>query len=174
MQTTHPLCNLSNSAGLHAWRSRAVYAQLGFQLLEILLVTAIISILAIVAIPSYAKYREKVDIAQAKGDVASISLAIEQFYADNHGYPDSLDDVRMGTLQDPWGNPYQYLKIYGADIKGKGQFRKDKNLVPVNTDYDLYSMGKDGSSKPPFTAKPSQDDIVRANNGKFVGLVADY
>jgi general secretion pathway protein G len=174
MQNRHPLHNLSISPALHSRRRRAVYAQLGFQLLEILLVTAIISILAIVAIPSYAKYREKVDIAHAKGDVATISLAIDQFYADNNGYPNSLDDVHMGTLQDPWGNPYHYFKIYGADLKGKSQLRKDKNLVPVNTDYDLYSMGKDGSTMPPFTAKTSQDDIVRANNGKFVGLAADY
>ncbi len=47
-------------------------------------------------------------------------------------------------------------------------------MVPVNTDYDLYSMGKDGKSTSPFTAKASQDDIVRANNGGFLGLVSDY
>ena len=52
--------------------------------------------------------------------------------------------------------------------------RKDKNLVPVNTDYDLYSMGEDGRSVGPFTAKASRDDIVRANDGGFVGLAADY
>ena len=45
---------------------------------------------------------------------------------------------------------------------------------PVNSDYDLYSKGKDGKSQTPFTAKASQDDIVRANDGSFLGLVSDY
>ena len=79
----------------------------------------------------------------------------------------------MGGLLDPWTHPYQYLRINGANIKGSS-LRKDKSLVPVNTDFDLYSMGKDGASVSPFTAKQSRDDIVRANNGKFVGLAADY
>jgi general secretion pathway protein G len=35
-------------------------------------------------------------------------------------------------------------------------------------------MGKDGKSQSPFTANASQDDIVRVNNGGFVGLVSDY
>jgi general secretion pathway protein G len=35
-------------------------------------------------------------------------------------------------------------------------------------------MGKDGDTMTPFTAKPSWDDVVRANNGRFVGLAADY
>ena len=74
-------------------------------------------------------------------------------------------DLREGVREAP--NP-------GADPKVKGKVRKDKNLVPVNNDFDLYSMGKDGASTPAFTAKMSQDDIVRANNGKYVGLVADY
>ncbi len=52
--------------------------------------------------------------------------------------------------------------------------RKDKNLVPVNNDFDLYSMGEDGKSVAPFAAKHSRDDIVRANNGNFIGLAEDY
>jgi general secretion pathway protein G len=46
--------------------------------------------------------------------------------------------------------------------------------VPVNSTFDLYSLGPDGKSSPPFTAAPSQDDIVRANDGGFIGLASDY
>jgi general secretion pathway protein G len=74
--------------------------------------------------------------------------------------------------KDPWGNPYQYTNV--EDAKGKGQARKNKNLVPINTDFDLYSMGPDGASVGPLTAKASRDDIVRANNGRFVGTAAEY
>jgi len=46
--------------------------------------------------------------------------------------------------------------------------------VPINSDYDLYSKGPDGLSLKPLTAAPSRDDIVRANNGSFIGIAADY
>jgi len=52
--------------------------------------------------------------------------------------------------------------------------RKDHNLVPLNTDYDLYSMGPDGNSVGPLTAKASRDDIIRANNGSYIGPAANY
>ncbi len=48
--------------------------------------------------------------------------------------------------------------------------RRDRFLVPINTYYDLYSVGKDGASVAPLTAGPSKDDIVRANDGGFIGL----
>jgi general secretion pathway protein G len=44
---------------------------------------------------------------------------------------------------------------------------------PVNTDYDLYSLGKDGLSKPQFKFKDSFDDVVRAYEGRYVGLVSE-
>jgi general secretion pathway protein G len=47
-------------------------------------------------------------------------------------------------------------------------------MVPINTDYDLYSMGKDEASTAPLTARASLDDIVRANNGGFIGLAHKY
>jgi hypothetical protein len=50
----------------------------------------------------------------------------------------------------------------------------DHSLVPINTDFDLYSMGPDGRNSPPLTAKHSRDDIVRANNGAFIGVASDY
>ncbi len=80
----------------------------------------------------------------------------------------------LTTPRDPWGNPFQYLKIEGRNTKGVGKLRKDRGLVPVNSDFDLYSKGRDGKSQSPFTSKASQDDIVRANNGRFIGLVSDY
>ena len=46
--------------------------------------------------------------------------------------------------------------------------------MPINSDYDLYSMGEDGGTRPPLTARPSQDDIVRAGDGGFVGLAEEF
>jgi len=52
-------------------------------------------------------------------------------------------------------------------------FLKVRKLNPLNTDFDLYSMGSDGDSKGPLSAKASRDDIVRANNGDFIGRSED-
>jgi general secretion pathway protein G len=77
-------------------------------------------------------------------------------------------------MRDAWGNPYEYLRIAGPSPPNRGQLRKDKNLVPINSDFDLYSMGPDGDSKKPLTAKASRDDIIRAADGAFVGAAEDY
>ena len=155
-------------------RDAAVYRQSGFQLIELLIALAVISVLAMVAIPSYSSYRDRVDNATAAGDLITISQTIERFYTEFNRYPDSLADVNLANLQDPWQHPYHYLRINGAGLRGNGGLRKDRSLVPINTDYDLYSSGKDGASVGPLTAQHSQDDIVRANNGRFIGLAADY
>lgn len=147
-------------------------AQRAFTLFELLLVAAILGVIVALAIPAYGQYQERVKITQAKTDIVIIESAIERYYANHLAFPDTLAQAGVGGMLDPWGNPYQYLNITTA--KGKGQVRKDHKLVPINSDYDLYSMGKDGKSQSPLTAKDSRDDIIRANNGQFVGLAADY
>ena len=67
-----------------------------------------------------------------------------------------------------------YAYVNHADASGRGSFRKDKNIVPINSDFDLWSNGKDGASVPPLTANPSRDDIIRANDGGFFGLASKY
>ncbi len=52
--------------------------------------------------------------------------------------------------------------------------RKDRFLVPLNSDFDLYSKGPDRKSVPPLTAEASRDDIIRANDGGYIGLASEY
>ena len=59
-------------------------------------------------------------------------------------------------------------------MKGNGKARKDRFLVPLNSDYDLYSKGKDGKSSSPITASDSQDDVIRASDGSYVGLASQF
>ena len=92
--------------------------------------------------------------------------------SNNGTLPAALETLGRGTISDPWGRPYQYLDF--STVKGTGQMRKDRFLVPINSTYDLYSMGKDGKTAMPLTAKASQDDVIRANVGGFVGLASDY
>ena len=146
----------------------------GLTLIEVMIVIVIIGILSSIAIPTYFSSKEKAQIAAAISEIKILEKSIMAYNIDHGAYPENLDELGMRNLKDPWGNPYQYYKIEGQTKKGKGKMRKDRNLVPVNSDFDLYSKGKDGKSSTPFTAKASQDDIVRANNGRFIGVVSDY
>ena len=150
-----------------------------FTLIEVLLIVAIIGTLSALMIPGYTNLLEKSRVNHAITDIVKISRELEDFLTDNGTLPETLADLIQQTkplnLIDPWGNPYQYLVILGkkkSEIQGK--WRKDRFLVPINSDFDLYSMGKDEESQAPLTAAPSWDDIVRANDGSFVGLAHKY
>lgn len=136
------------------------------------MVLAIIGTLSAIALPVLSNYIDRARIVRAIAEIRMLDQEISIYRMQNNDqYPATLADLGMGILKDPWGNPYQYLRVAGAN---KGLLRKDYSMVPVNQDYDLYSMGKDGESRPPFTARVSRDDIVRANDGQYIGLVSSY
>lgn len=145
----------------------------GFTLIELILVAAILAVLVAIAVPSYADYQDRIKFAQAKSDIKQIEVLITRYYADNNfAFPTQLSDVGAGTMLDPWGNPYQYCEL--ASGAGTCKTRKDKSLHPLNSDYDLCSMGRDGDTKVPLTAQASHDDIIRARNGQFLGYASDF
>jgi len=58
----------------------------GFTLVEIMIVISIIAILAAVAIPQFAKYREKSMDAAAKSALRNLAVAQESYYYYNNTY----------------------------------------------------------------------------------------
>jgi general secretion pathway protein G len=52
--------------------------------------------------------------------------------------------------------------------------RRDQFLFPLNTDYDLFSLGPDGRSASSLSNPLSLDDVIRANDGGFFGTAASY
>ncbi len=145
----------------------------GIGYIELMLTVALVALLGAVGVPSYNHYKKKFAITQAITDIKLIEQSLARFavQSEQGGLPASLDALGGAIVNDPWGNPYQYLNMEGAN---RGQMRKDRSLVPINSDFDLYSMGPDGRSVGPLTAAMSRDDIVRAGNGTFVGTAADY
>lgn len=144
----------------------------GLTIIEVLLALALVGILVALALPAYQSHRERVRVAEAVIDIKNMDTRLQQYRLDQGSFPTDLSAIGMLGHRDPWGNPYQYVDLEGA--KNLGAARKNKNLVPINTDFDLDSMGPDGTSVGPLTAKASRDDIVRANNGRFVGTAAEY
>lgn len=148
----------------------------GFTLLELLLVVAIISVLAAIAMPLYSGYITRANNERAIMEINQIVFKLEVYRVD-HGsrLPDLLEQLGP-VMNDPWGRPYQYVLIEGKPLSGEGKVtpRKNRSLHPLNSDYDLYSMGADGESNLALTAQTSHDDIIRANDGAYIGLAKLY
>lgn len=209
-------------------REIAARHRLGFTVVELGLVLALLAVLSTVAIAKYLGYVEKARVAHAAAEIREIAQLLDAMaLTESKNLPDSLAYVGAATMIDPWGRPYQYLRLRGdllpgmsenvtelppvatpPDGNGGGgspgggggppgggggggapggggeppggggggglpaiaQARKDRFLVPINSDYDLYSMGADGKSLPQLHSSDSRDDVIRARDGAYVGL----
>ena len=162
-----------------------MHRQKGVTVLELIVGLVVAAILATVAIPSFfsgdpdsssvdARQSPMVrsKISRISSDIAKINIAASRFELSNNRYPTDLAEIGLDDLRDPWGNPYQYLVVFGRN--DVGPVRKDHNLKPVNTGIDVYSMGADGVTATPFTSTLGKDDIVMANDGDFLGLACQY
>jgi general secretion pathway protein G len=147
----------------------------GLTVIELLIVLAILSTLAAIAIPAYSDVTEKARIIKAIADIRALEGEVAAFETSRGRLPMNLAEIGRGNLVvDPWGNPYEYLNFAEAGPGAQGKMRKDRFLIPLNSTYDLYAKGKDGDSRPPLTAKTSQDDVIRANDGAYVGLAQNF
>ena len=147
---------------------------LGFSLIELLIALVVAALLLSFAIPAYNGHVERANTAKAIGDINGLSLAIDRFRLNNDDrVPDSLDDLGMQVPLDPWGRAYQFLNIIDGD-PDPGAVRKDGALNPLNSDFDLYSLGADGVTQTALNGAKARDDIVRANDGAYIGRAKDY
>ncbi|MDH5805652.1 MAG: prepilin-type cleavage/methylation domain-containing protein, partial [Gemmatimonadota bacterium] len=92
----------------------------------------------------------------------------------NDRLPNDLAEIGRSGITDPWGNEYEYVNFeYVTGSTRQSTWarvaRKDRFLVPLNTYYDLFSTGFDGETRAPLQAPVSQDDVVRASDGGYVG-----
>jgi general secretion pathway protein G len=141
----------------------------GFTLIEMLVVSVIMGTLAALAVPRTHDALVRAQVARAIEDIHGIEISVNDFWSDQERLPTTLAEVGRADVLDPWGRPYVYQPTTGV-----GGARKDRFLVPLNSDYDLYSLGADGQSSAPLSAASSKDDVIRANDGSYIGLGKDY
>ena len=159
--------------------------QKGLSLLELLAAMAIVGILTVFATYMFGgnglncdepnarpSYTMRAKIAAITADIGEIKLKAERFDLNNGRYPTSLAELGLDGKTDPWGNPYVFTDL--TTINGVGKARKDHNLHPVNTHFDIYSLGPDGVTATPFTSTLGKDDIVMANDGSYFGAACHY
>jgi general secretion pathway protein G len=105
--------------------------QLGFSLLEIMIVVVIIGIISATLVPRIIDKPDEARTQKAKSDIQAISSTLGLYKLDNFQYPttnqglDALVDKYLKKLpKDPWGNEYNYLSPGSR-----------------NSSFDLYSFG---------------------------------
>lgn len=145
-------------------------AQAGFTIVELLTVVVVLGLIIASAAPRLQAVVEQARVARAIGDIRAIQADIQGYEAGTQSLPASLAVVGRDQLLDPWGRPYVYLDFSTASGPVPPGARRDRFLVPINSSFDLYSLGKDGNSAPPLNAAQSHDDVVRGNDGGFIGL----
>jgi len=160
----------------------------GFTIVEVVIVLAIIGILAAIAIPAYTNYIDRSHIKLTIRNIVLLEHAIKIFELENGRQPNNLNELGPVALLDdkgktntqsppfldPWGKPYGYLNLLNDNFPTCPNARRDKNNHPLSDDHDLYSNGANGITAKPVATGDGADDIIRADNGKFVGLGANY
>ena len=146
----------------------------GFTVLELVIAIAIVAILAGIAVPTYRGHIERQHRAKAIADIRALDTKMKQYFSEFGSFPRQLGHVVNPVPTDPWGHPYKYLELQSGQPGINGKRRRDKNLNPINSDYELYSVGPDGETSAQLQASKARDDIVRAADGGFVGVAADY
>lgn len=156
-----------------ARRNRALLRQ-GVTILELIIALAVVATLAMIAIPTFRNYLEKGDTERAISDLRELDLRLEMHRLEFGGLPLNLSDAMNPVPKDPWGNDYQYLNLEAGLPGTNGKRRRDKNMNPINSDYDIYSMGPDGQSQAQLVGAKARDDIVRAADGDYIGVAEEF
>ena len=127
---------------------KASNRQVGFTLLEVMVVVVILGILAALVVPKIISRPDEARVIAAKQDLASVMQALKLYRLDNQRYPVTEQGLQALVTQpttaplppnwktggyverlpkDPWGSPYQYLN------------------PGIHGEIDVFSFGADGA-----------------------------
>lgn len=130
--------------------------ELGFSLIELLIVVAIVGILAAIAIPAFMDAIDRSKQRRSMGDMHTIATANGTYKVDQQDYAPNLaalvggEYLQVLVVNDGWGNPFVYNT--------------------TGDDYDLSSLGSDGAGGPnppvPWVNDPFEPDLI-VRNGQF-------
>ena len=108
--------------------------QVGFTLVELLVVISIIGILSTLASVSVNQARIKARDARRQADVTQVRLALNLYYDDNLQYPDTGSLLPENTTADNWEN----ILTPALNGQAASRFYMNVPIDPLNRDNYLY------------------------------------
>lgn len=132
-----------------------------FTLVELIVVTAILGVLALMAIQSFTHYTVVVKNNRCIADIRILDKAIVSYYLEKNVWPATLQEAGVGGQLDPWQRSYEY-QLHDGGVTPLKDFADNR----LNNDYDLYTKGADGLSDTDSDNAAAADDIVRTNDGQ--------
>lgn len=91
--------------------------EVGFTLIELMIVIAIIGILAAIAVPQFKAYRFRAFNALAQSDLKNATIAQEAYYVDNQEYADTLDKLTGADTPDETKPSYGLTLSQGVTLE---------------------------------------------------------
>ena len=76
------------------WRRRVMGGSMGFTLIEVMIVVAIVAVLAAIALPNYADYIKRGKIIEATSALSDLRTRYEQWYLDHRTYAGGCAVIR--------------------------------------------------------------------------------
>jgi general secretion pathway protein G len=146
------------------------------------MVLGVLAVITIIGMGVYSHFIDRAKNTRAIAEIRVLEKEILGFWQANDRLPDSLAELDRSAMLDPWRTPYQYINFdttsAGEEIRRttgkKGKGKGSGKSSSLNEDFDLFSRGKDRISAPDLSDASSQDDIVRADDGSYTGLVSEY
>lgn len=121
----------------------------GFTILELIVNIAIVGILAAIAVPAYITFRDRARLAQAKSDIHTIRLAIEQLANDTGKWPGPKDvgSTAEQAVTDLNDDEAGLVKASSQFRNWKGPYMKSVPKDPWGTNYFLDPSYGSGANK---------------------------
>ena len=120
--------------------NRQSFRHLGFTLIEVMIVVAILGILASIALPAYSDYTRRSRASEAVSTLANWRMQMEQFYQDNNNY-----GTGACGRANPTGKHYSYAcALTNTD---QGYTLTASALLNNEGEYTLNEANQQGTTK---------------------------